>query len=132
MNRVRNACQSLGGSFQGTFLELGDKTLKDKVKSNEDLEFLKKDDFLEMCSVFENWPKDRGIFIGKGMNFFVKVNNLDQLEIIYSDQQVDISQFFRNLFAIVDKLDKALSFYHDDVYGFVTTLPKHLGSTLET
>ena len=85
MNRVRNACQSLGGSFQGTFLELGDKTLKDKVKSNEDLEFLKKDDFLEMCSVFENWPKDRGIFIGKGMNFFVKVNNLDQLEIIYSD-----------------------------------------------
>lgn len=87
---------------------------------------------MEKSNIFDNMPSDRGIFISENEQLIVKVNNLDHLEIIYRDAHTNVSKFFKDFYSIIKKLDEVLSFSHDKSYGFVTTLPQHLGSTLKT
>jgi protein-arginine kinase len=130
MNLIKKATESLDINLQGKFLEF-EKLTKEEHKEHRELIFELQGDFQKMCQLGKDWPSGRAVFFNTKKNFVIKVNNEDQLEIQYSEDETNIDKFLTNLINISNKLNEIIPFSEDDNFGFVTTLPENLGTTLK-
>lgn len=83
-----------------------------------------------MCNIDNDWPFGRAIFCNEDLSFAVKINGEDQLEIEYSLKKTSINDYFAKFLAISDHLERELKFNKDEKYGYITTLPENLGTSL--
>merc|ERR1712159_851513 len=80
-----------------------------------------------------HWPDARGIFHNEAKNFFVWVNEEDQMRIISTQPGADVNAIFvrfANATSAVAKCLKAngKDFMFNDHLGFILTCPSNLGT----
>jgi creatine kinase len=82
-----------------------------------------------------HWPDARGIFHNDAENFFVWVNEEDQMRIVSMEKGDNITAIFTRFSnatkAIQDSLKgDGYDFMHNDHLGFILTCPSNLGTGL--
>lgn len=150
---VEDLCRSYHGSDEGKFYKIDTLSDEDK-KELENIDIAKKEDnFLNICKINDNWPKQRGVFINKDKTFIVKVNFLDHLEITYNVHELGFMESLDKFqtvlshletkgiiakkngpFSIIgihgsnpvtdDQITSTCKFAYDQKLGYITTLPK--------
>merc|ERR1712226_1819929 len=82
-----------------------------------------------------HWPDARGIFHNEAENFFVWVNEEDQMRIVSMQKGASVVEFFKRFAAATEGIQKVLKaegydFMHNDHLGWVLTCPSNLGTGL--
>lgn len=105
--------------------------------SKEDEELIKdyifgkgEDAFLEASHIKNDWPSGRGIFINNAKTFWIKVNNIDHLEITYETQETGFMEAINKLNDALTQIEDSTRFAHDYKLGYVTSLPKNINEFL--
>merc|ERR1711868_80775 len=82
-----------------------------------------------------HWPDARGIFHNDAENFFVWVNEEDQMRIVSMQKGASVVEIFKRFAAATEGIQKVLKaegydFMHNDHLGWVLTCPSNLGTGL--
>lgn len=82
-----------------------------------------------------HWPDARGIFHNKSQNFFVWVNEEDQMRIISMEKGDDVRRIFVRFANATKGVGEVLrsegyDFMHNDHLGYILTCPSNLGTGL--
>merc|ERR1711991_452590 len=82
-----------------------------------------------------HWPDARGIFHNDAENFFVWVNEEDQMRIVSMEKGDNITAIFTRFANATEEIQKCLKeegydFMHNDHLGFILTCPSNLGTGL--
>merc|ERR1712193_235151 len=82
-----------------------------------------------------HWPDARGIFYNEAENFFVWVNEEDQMRIVSMQKGASVVEIFKRFAAATEGIQKVLKaegydFMHNDHLGWVLTCPSNLGTGL--
>merc|ERR1712131_499768 len=82
-----------------------------------------------------HWPDARGIFHNEAQNFFVWVNEEDQIRIVSMQKGASVVEIFNRFSAATEGIQKVLKkegydFMHNDHLGWVLTCPSNLGTGL--
>merc|ERR1712157_36025 len=82
-----------------------------------------------------HWPDARGIFHNEAENFFVWVNEEDQMRIVSMQKGASVVEIFNRFSAATEGIQKVLKkegydFMHNDHLGWVLTCPSNLGTGL--
>merc|ERR1712003_398825 len=82
-----------------------------------------------------HWPDARGIFHNDAENFFVWVNEEDQMRIVSMEKGDNITAIFTRFSNATEAIQKSLKgdgydFMHNDHLGFILTCPSNLGTGL--
>jgi creatine kinase len=82
-----------------------------------------------------HWPDARGIYHNDAENFFVWVNEEDQLRIVSMEKGDNITAIFTRFANATEAIQKSLKedgydFMHNDHLGFILTCPSNLGTGL--
>merc|ERR1712176_1057935 len=82
-----------------------------------------------------HWPDARGIYRNDAENFFVWVNEEDQLRIVSMEKGDNITAIFTRFANATEAIQKSLKedgydFMHNDHLGFILTCPSNLGTGL--
>merc|ERR1739848_463115 len=82
-----------------------------------------------------HWPDARGIFHNEAQNFFVWVNEEDQMRIVSMQKGASVVEIFNRFSAATEGIQKVLKkegydFMHNDHLGWVLTRPSNLGTGL--
>jgi len=82
-----------------------------------------------------HWPDARGIFHNDAENFFVWVNEEDQMRIVSMQKGAAVVEIFKRFAAATEGIQKVLKaegydFMHNDHLGWVLTCPSNLGTGL--
>jgi len=136
----------LEGELKGTYFPLnGSRSMGDDAgMSAEKEESLRKNGnlFQEPDSTLllssgcgRHWPDARGIYHNDAENFFVWVNEEDQLRIVSMEKGDNITAIFTRFANATEAIQKSLKedgydFMHNDHLGFILTCPSNLGTGL--
>merc|ERR1712050_224489 len=82
-----------------------------------------------------HWPDARGIFHNEAENFFIWVNEEDQMRIVSMQKGASVVEIFKRFAAATEGIQKVLKaegydFMHNDHLGWVLTCPSNLGTGL--
>merc|ERR1719433_162325 len=82
-----------------------------------------------------HWPDARGIFHNEAQNFFVWVNEEDQMRIISMEKGDNVKNIFVRFANATEGVQKVLKadgkdFMHNDHLGYILTCPSNLGTGL--
>merc|ERR1712235_209737 len=82
-----------------------------------------------------HWPDARGIFHNEAQNFFVWVNEEDQMRIVSMQKGASVVEIFNRFSAATEGIQKVLKkegydFMHNDHLGWVLICPSNLGTGL--
>jgi len=82
-----------------------------------------------------HWPDARGIFHNDAKNFFVWINEEDQMRIVSMQKGDAVVEIFKRFAAASEGIQKVLKaegydFMHNDHLGWVLTCPSNLGTGL--
>ena len=82
-----------------------------------------------------HWPDARGIFHNDAQNFFVWVNEEDQMRIVSMQKGAAVVEIFNRFSAATKGIQEVLKkegydFMHNDHLGWVLTCPSNLGNVL--
>lgn len=82
-----------------------------------------------------HWPDARGIFHNNAMNFFVWVNEEDQMRIVSMEKGDDVRRIFVRFSEATKGVGEVLrqegyDFMHNDHLGYILTCPSNLGTGL--
>jgi len=138
---------TLTGDLKGTYLPLfGSKSMEGKypAMTEEQQEELRKkgnlfqepDSTLLLSSgMGRHWPDARGIFCNDAKNFFVWVNEEDQMRIVSMEEGDDVKKIFQRFADSTSAIEKVLKnqgyeFMHNDHLGYILTCPSNLGTGL--
>merc|ERR1712060_413036 len=82
-----------------------------------------------------HWPDARGIFHNEAQNFFVWVNEEDQMRIVSMQKGAAVVEIFNRFSAATKGIQEVLKkegydFMHNDHLGWVLTCPSNLGTGL--
>ena len=94
------------------------------------MQFEKGDRFQDAAGINSDFPKCRGIFYTPDKRFRVWVNEEDHMRIISQDSSSDISGVFNLLCKALVVLEQSLDFVKDDTYGYLTSCPSNIGTTM--
>merc|ERR1711887_476036 len=137
----------LTGDLKGDYFPLhGSRSYADKptgmsVEKEEELRnngnlFQEPDSTLLLSSgCGRHWPDARGIFRNEAQNFFVWVNEEDQMRIVSMQKGASVVEIFNRFSAATEGIQKVLKkegydFMHNDHLGWVLTCPSNLGTGL--
>jgi len=137
----------LTGDLKGEYFPLhGSRSYADKptgmtVEKEEELRsngnlFQEPDSTLLLSSgCGRHWPDARGIFHNDAQNFFVWVNEEDQMRIVSMQKGAAVVEIFNRFSAATEGIQKVLKnegydFMHNDHLGWVLTCPSNLGTGL--
>lgn len=135
---------NLEGELKGTYFPLNgsqsmpgamDKEKEESLRKNGNL-FQEPDSTLLLSSgCGRHWPDARGIFHNDAENFFVWVNEEDQMRIVSMEKGASIVAIFTRFAnatkAIQDVLKaEGYDFMHNEHLGFILTCPSNLGTGL--
>jgi len=108
---------------------------EEELRSNGNL-FQEPDSTLLLSSgCGRHWPDARGIFHNDAQNFFVWVNEEDQMRIVSMEKGDNISAIFKRFCDATEAVQKCLKeegydFMHNDHLGYILTCPSNLGTGL--
>merc|ERR1711937_609120 len=108
---------------------------EEELRSNGNL-FQEPDSTLLLSSgCGRHWPDARGIFHNEAQNFFVWVNEEDQMRIVSMQKGASVVEIFNRFSAATEGIQKVLKkegydFMHNDHLGWVLTCPSNLGTGL--
>jgi len=82
-----------------------------------------------------HWPDARGIYHNDAENFFVWINEEDQMRIVSMQKGASVVEIFKRFAAATEGIQKVLKaegydFMHNDHLGWVLTCPSNLGTGL--
>jgi len=82
-----------------------------------------------------HWPDARGVYHNDASNFFVWVNEEDQMRIISMEKGDDVKRIFVRFANAAESVQKVLTaegydFMHNDHLGYILTCPSNLGTGL--
>jgi len=112
-----------------------DTEKEEKLRKNGNL-FQEPDSTLLLSSgCGRHWPDARGIFHNDAENFFVWVNEEDQMRIVSMEKGDNITAIFTRFANATSEIQKCLKeegydFMHNDHLGFILTCPSNLGTGL--
>jgi len=136
--------KKMTGELQGSYYPLnGSKSMpgamnsamEDRLRKNGNL-FQEPDSTLLLSSgCGRHWPDARGIFFNKAENFFVWVNEEDQMRIVSMEKGDNILAIFTRFANATATIKEALEsegygFMHSEHLGFILTCPSNLGTGL--
>jgi creatine kinase len=141
-----NGLNKLEGELKGTYFPLNgsrsmgedkgmDKEKEEKLRAGGNL-FQEPDSTLLLSSgCGRHWPDARGIFHNEAENFFVWVNEEDQMRIVSMEKGDNITAIFTRFANATEAIQKSLTadgydFMHNDHLGFILTCPSNLGTGL--
>lgn len=122
-----NGSQSMEGAM--------DKEKEERLRAGGNL-FQEPDSTLLLSSgCGRHWPDARGIFHNDAENFFVWVNEEDQLRIVSMEKGDNITAIFTRFANATEAIQKSLKedgydFMHSEHLGFILTCPSNLGTGL--
>lgn len=134
----------LEGELKGTYFPLnGSKSMEgamtaekeEQLRKNGNL-FQEPDSTLLLSSgCGRHWPDARGIYHNDAENFFVWVNEEDQMRIVSMEKGDNIKAIFTRFANATDAVQKCLKeegydFMHNDHLGYILTCPSNLGTGL--
>jgi len=134
----------LTGELKGTYFPLnGSKSMEgamtkekeEELRNNGNL-FQEPDSTLLLSSgCGRHWPDARGIFHNDAQNFFVWVNEEDQMRIVSMEKGDNIAAIFQRFCTATEQVQKCLKeegydFMHNDHLGYILTCPSNLGTGL--
>lgn len=122
---------TLKGELKGTYFsfEHMDENEFQRLKRQK-LIFEKGDRFQEAAGINSDFPKGRGVFHSTDRHFIVWVNEEDHLRIISMEKTSSLSHVFNRLCRALPVLDAALDFARDERYGYLTSCPTNIGTSM--
>lgn len=117
------ALKSLPESLAGTYHSFAGQI-------DESLLFNKGDRFQDAAGINSDFPLCRGIFYSDDKRFRVWLNEEDHLRLISQDSSSDLSGVFNRLGGAHLALQNHLRFAQDNRYGYLTTCPTNLGTSM--
>jgi len=141
---VAKGLQKLEGELKGEYFALNGSKSMDCAMTKEKEEELRKNGnlFQEPDSTLllssgcgRHWPDARGIFHNDAQNFFVWVNEEDQMRIVSMEKGDNITAIFQRFCNATEAVQKCLKeegydFMHNDHLGYILTCPSNLGTGL--
>jgi creatine kinase len=136
--------QKMDGELKGQYFPLCgsqsmpgamDEAKEEKLRSNGNL-FQEPDSTLLLSSgCGRHWPDARGIFHNEAENFFVWVNEEDQMRIVSMEKGDNITAIFTRFANATKAVRESLEadgygVMHNDHLGFILTCPSNLGTGL--
>jgi len=141
---VVNALKKLQGELKGEYFPLaGSRSMpgamshdkEDKLRKNGNL-FQEPDSTLLLSSgCGRHWPDARGIYHNDAENFFIWVNEEDQMRIVSMEKGDNIKAIFRRFANATEAVKQSLEgdgfgVMHNDHLGYILTCPSNLGTGL--
>jgi len=141
---VVNGLNKLTGELKGTYYPLNgsrsmpgamDHEKEEKLRSNGNL-FQEPDSTLLLSSgCGRHWPDARGIFHNEAENFFVWVNEEDQMRIVSMEKGDNIRAIFQRFCDATKAVQESLEadgygIMHSEHLGYILTCPSNLGTGL--
>jgi len=136
--------QKMSGELKGTYYPLNgsysmpgamDHKMEEKLRKNGNL-FQEPDSTLLLSSgCGRHWPDARGIFCNDAENFFVWVNEEDQMRIVSMEKGDNIVAIFTRFANATSTIKDVLKgegydFMHSKHLGYILTCPSNLGTGL--
>lgn len=120
---VLEALATLPDAFSGDYYPL--ETARDT-----EILFKKGDRFQEAAGINSDFPKCRGIFYARHKCFRLWLGEEDHLRLISQENSSDLAGVFNHLGSALAALEKRLNFIRDERYGYLTTCPTNLGTSM--
>lgn len=128
---IVNAALKLQGDLKGQYHPF-DSLSKEKEQQlkTEKLFFEKGDRFQEAAGMNADYPIGRGIFHSNDKRFRLWINEEDHMRVISQDTSSDLASVFNLLCTALIGLEQDLEFEQDNKYGFLTSCPTNIGTTM--
>lgn len=141
---IVNGLRKMDGELAGKYFPLNGSKSMEGAMDTEKEEHLRKNGnlFQEPDSTLllssgcgRHWPDARGIFHNDAENFFVWVNEEDQMRIVSMEKGDNIAAIFTRFANATEAIQKSLKedgydFMHSEHLGFILTCPSNLGTGL--
>lgn len=101
-----------------------------ECETDESLLFKKGDRFQDAAGINSDFPLCRGIFYSQDRRLRIWLHEEDHLRLISQEVSSDLSGVFNHLGTALTTLQKNLSFACDRRYGYLTTCPTNLGTSM--
>lgn len=129
---VTAALAGLKGELAGRYRPIAELSADDVPPSSADgCGFTTYDRFQAAAGLNRHWPAARGIFSNPSRTFLAWVNEEDHLRLISVQQNADIAVAFARLRRAIDAIEQALDVQKSDDYGFLSSCPTNLGTSLQ-
>lgn len=92
--------------------------------------FPKGDRFQEAGGFNADYPCCRGMFVADDRRLRVWLNEEDHMRIISQDNSADLASVYNHLVGALAIIGKDLSFVKNDNYGYLTSCPTNIGTTM--
>lgn len=129
--RIIRVFENLSREFAGRYYDFNTLDTETEQKlTSEKLMFPRGDRFQESAGITRDFPRDRGIYISKDKTLRIWVNEEDHLRIISQQPDSDLAAVFNRIGKVLPILGKHLSFCRNDTWGFLTSCPTNIGTTM--
>lgn len=98
--------------------------------ADQNILFTKGDRFQEAAGINTDFPRFRGVFYAEDKRFRVWLGEEDHLRLISQDNSPDLTGVSNHLGSALAILEKSLAFIQDERYGYLTTCPTNLGTSM--
>ena len=120
---IVDALTGLLAPFSGDYMSLESRT-------DGKIYFEKGDRFQDAAGINSDFPQGRGVYYAKDKRLRVWLNEEDHMRIISQDKSGDIAAVFNHLSLGLAALSEKLPFAKDSRYGYLTTCPTNLGTSM--
>ncbi len=128
---IVNAVLKLQGDLKGQYHSFESLTNEKKQQLKKDNLFFEKGDrFQEAAGMNADFPAGRGIFHSNDKRFRIWINEEDHMRIISQNTSSDLGSVFNLLCKSLVELEQNLDFEQDDKYGYLTSCPTNIGTTM--
>ncbi len=128
--KIVDALNSLKGSLQGQYYPFKNYSSSKNSDRKKQLCFPKGDRFQDAAGINSDFPKCRGIFKSFDKPLMVWVNEEDHLRLISLRESADIAKVYNDVCKAIDKLSQNLDFAWHDTYGYLTSCPTNIGTSM--
>lgn len=128
---IVKATEVFPGNLSGRYWPLEGMEQAQQIKMQEqNLLFKAGDRFQHAAGINSNFPQGRGVFLSSDNKLRIWVNEEDHLRIISQQSSSDLSGVFNKLTKALHFLEPNLVFERDDFYGYLTTCPTNIGTSM--
>lgn len=129
-NVEKRALEVLNESISGTYVPISDESGINNLRLEQAI-FDRNNASLECTNAYQDWPKNRGIYVNENNTAYVTINEQDHLKIFSISKSGDIESAWNNVLEILLKLQNNSSLAVHDFLGYLTSCPSDLGTGLK-
>jgi len=126
---IADALSSLKDDLKGEYHSF-ELLAQSAARTSKEMQFEKGDRFQDAAGINSDFPQCRGVFHTPDKHLRVWVNEEDHMRIISQDASSDLSGVFNLLCKALVVLERTLGFEKDDTYGYLTSCPTNIGTTM--